>query len=549
LYISKQPNTATIVVYGKANEKASMNFNISSPATKEVSTRMNIEFGPDDKPRIYTINTGIQEIRVLAVNETIADRTWFMEKDHKNFIVFGPAYVRDIQNDNHSISIQSERPWMDTGHHSVWLYTDGKELQLFAGSVQSSPNINSLKLSAWQKIDATDKAGLDYDDKNWRLSDDPMQMGADGDLTADAWYRTAIDIKESGQYTMQVQGGGRAIGFVDGKMSLSANIKDGEMVFDLKSGKHRLAIFSAHDGRDKLAGYIGYIDEVDAKGLYGKTLLVKGVPMNHDIDGWKYLKAKNKDEVQAGPPVANADGWKDYTIGQDVFDLKQGFAWFNATLDDPPSGVTRMELDFKSVDENATVFINGKQVAHHDGWNSPFKVFIDRADTLQRPLRLSVFIENYSNEGGIDKPVRINFIKPGSTPITGWRLKGGVGELESLKNWKFVNDTLANDGPGFYRSTFMYVKNKNSTPIYRVSTKGLGHGSIWVNGHNLGRYPEKIDINSLYIPECWMKEGENVLTIFDEDGKNPQAVSIDAEIPASRSLQTFSSQTLSSPLN
>src|ERR1019366_10110155 len=98
----------------------------------------------------------------------------------------------------------------------------------------------------------------------------------------------------------------------------------------------------AHDGRDKLAGYMGFVDEVDAKGLYGKTLLVKGEASNHDLTGWKYLKANNKDDVQAGPPSQNSTGWKEYTIGQDVFDLKQGFAWFNAIVDDPPTGVKQM---------------------------------------------------------------------------------------------------------------------------------------------------------------------------------------------------------------
>lgn len=44
----------------------------------------------------------------------------------------------------------------------------------------------------------------------------------------------------------------------------------------------------------------------------------------------------------------------------------------------------------------------------------------------------------------------------------------------------------------------------------------------------------------MYIPECWMKSGENSLIIYDEDGKNSTNVSIESEIAASRELRRVS---------
>jgi beta-galactosidase len=80
------------------------------------------------------------------------------------------------------------------------------------------------------------------------------------------------------------------------------------------------------------------------------------------------------------------------------------------------------------VDEDATVFINGKQVAQHKGWNSPFAVEVN--DTaLQKPIVLTVFIENHSNEGGIDQPVKINSIGDGMI-ISNWKMIGGPGDPE-----------------------------------------------------------------------------------------------------------------------
>jgi beta-galactosidase len=64
----------------------------------------------------------------------------------------------------------------------------------------------------------------------------------------------------------------------------------------------------------------------------------------------------------------------------------------------------------KALMKTPTVFINGKQVFKHDGWNQPFEVNITDAATLKAPINFQVFIENYSNEGGIDQPVKINAI-------------------------------------------------------------------------------------------------------------------------------------------
>ena len=74
-------------------------------------------------------------------------------------------------------------------------------------------------------------------------------------------------------------------------------------------------------------------------------------------------------------------------------------------------------------------------------------------------------------------------------------------------------------------------------PIYRLSTKGLTRGSVWLNGHNLGRYPEKIKIDGIYLPECWLKDGANEAVVFDEEGTvPPESVHLWCEQAASREL-------------
>ena len=114
-------------------------------------------------------------------------------------------------------------------------------------------------------------------------------------------------------------------------------------------------------------------------------------------------------------------------------------------------------------------------------------------------------------------------------------MKGGVGDLKETKGWRVISgSTKSASGPCFYRIKFTASITKGEIFIWRVDPKNMGHGSIWVNGHNLGRYPEKIDAPGLYIPECWLQDGSNDLLIYDEDGKLPTDVAVIAESEASR---------------
>ena len=551
LAITKQNNTTTIVVYGEIGHESKMYFTVSGkPLIANNKNTFSINknqielttiFDEMDKPTEYSFSVGNETVHVLAVNEKLADRTWFVDNNEEKYIICGPSYASDLKVDNGKIALVTEQPWLQKENHDVWIFSSTGSKKLHAAQSIPSERKNLLALSPWQIQNIGEEAAMpDMNDSDWKESKDPLQMGADGDLSADAWYRTNINIDTNGTYSLQVDGGDRATGFIDGKIASSGNIKDGELTFNIEKGKHTLAIFTAHDGRDKLAGYMGAIDSVDTKGIFGKASLVSGSNHIQTVNGWKFLRATSVDDVKNEPSSNNITGWEDYTIGNDVFNLQKGFGWFRATLNDPPMGVSQIQLKFRSVDENATVFINNTRLTKHDGWNSPFSVMIDHADTLQKPLTLTLFIENYSNEGGIDRPVKVNYLMP-SINLTGWRMHGGPNELTAFDKWITMDENMQSQGPRFFSSTFeLPASNGHAHPEYRVTTQGLGHGSVWVNGHNLGRYPEKIPVNGLYIPECWMKPGKNMLLIFDEDGKLPTHVTIEAETAASRDIRVFS---------
>ena len=569
LGIVPQGDTTTIVIYGQPGSPAELRFAV--PANAEVeqgaeglrtilpgTMNLTTQFRAG-APLEYTFKTGTRRIRVLAVSESLANRTWFVDTGGQTHVVCGPEFVGESSLSEGLLHLTTEQSW----------HTDRK------GSISSSPGNNtaedteefertfsgrptviygptgaprnvrtsrastngplSLALDSWEVMDAAQPASPAYDDHNWRASDVPLQMGADGDLTADAWYRTHINVPKAGQYTFHADGGDRAILYVDGVRTASGKIHS-EIPVALEAGSHTLAVFTAHDGRDKLFGHVGPIDMSDPKGLVGPVTIRQG--SGTALNGWRVWKGLNAEAVQAGPPASDAQQWQPYTVGDDAFNKRRGFAWFQTTIP-ATTGASHVSLHFESVDDNGTVFVNGKQVGSHKGWDTAFDVPL----TPGPEAVLTVFVENTDNTGGLDKPVRLVTQVGEEVTTSGWKLRGGPGDTSLRSQWKPLAAGASFSGPAFFRTTFDGSPPPaiGSHPIWRVVSAGLGHGSVWVNGHNLGRYPEKVPIDGLYIPECWLVAGKNTVMIYDEDGMRPDHVTIAAEMAAGRDVTVLTS--------
>ena len=180
----------------------------------------------------------------------------------------------------------------------------------------------------------------DYDDHEWLASAQPLQMGADGDLTADAWYRATIIAPTAGKYTLHATGGGdRAIAFVDGARAGSGSLHGGDLPLTLLAGQHTLAIFTAHDGRRQdVRLHRPDLDTDDPKGLMGPAVHPQWPRHRRELTAWRVLKAAGADAITQGIPAPDAAGWQHYKVGQDAFGQQPGFAWFQATT---PGGADR----------------------------------------------------------------------------------------------------------------------------------------------------------------------------------------------------------------
>ena len=542
--VVKQQNTTTLLVEANAGDALYLNFITAGKAIIKSTVHagdlkvtgktitLNTIFKPTDQPFLYLFKTGDQLVRILVMDKAATNKTWITEQMGNEAIVTGVSYLGETKLSSTGFEAAATYPLAAAKDTQAMLYLEDEVKNLIIAPVQDIKIDTLLGLSTWENKDASIFATAATNNEKWLASENPLQMGEDGNLTNSAWYRTKFNAPATGKYTLQSDGGDRATVFVDGKLVTNWKIRSGELTLDLKKGAHDLAFFTAHDGRDKLAAYLGPITDIDKKGLSGITRIKKGGPFITTLDDWYFAAAPDSLSIENGPPLLDTLKNTKYKIGADAFGLKEGYGWFQTIIKAQP-GLPSLIISFKSTDENATLFINGKKVLRHEGWNIPFEYKITNPSILAKPIELSVFIENVSNEGGIDQPVKINFMGTG-TVLTGWNMKNGVDPEDASVDWKSLKSTDSLSGPQFYRSTFNQQKIANRHLIWRVHPDGMGHGSVWINGHNLGRYPEKIGDIGMYIPEPWLKEGQNEITIYDEDGKNPDKVKITMESAASK---------------
>ena len=92
----------------------------------------------------------------------------------------------------------------------------------------------------------------------------------------------------------------------------------------------------------------------------------------------------------------------------------------------------------------------------------------------------------------------------------------------AMTPWQ-TGDPVTPGLPTFWKCTFAYHHPAGITETIGFITTGLKAGHIWLNGHNLGESPQNVP---MYMPECWLKDGENDLVVFDLYGSKPDQVQV-----------------------
>ncbi len=541
----------TLVIYGNPKEPAEMHFaaahaRAAGAASGLAFSATGITFKtaiPSKMPRVSAFQSGKQTVRILTMPAEMADRTWFLDG---GLIACGPNYIGDVQPlGNGTVRLVTERSSLGPAPaHPLpsLLYTSESMKPLMLAALPGGTgSAGPPALGPWQADSSVPEAQPAYKDAAWKASAQPLPMGADGDYSAYAWYRTVISVPAAGTYQLNLTAGGDWVScFVNGKHAASYLTPDTRrLAVDLHAGPNKIAFLTAHYGRDKLFNYYGPMDIIDAKGIVGAVTLTKNAGTTTELNAFRWQtddQAPTDAEKQTAPGLdTSGPAWADATTSTDVFGGGRiGYAWFRAVLPDAPGPHRR--LYFHSIDDFGTVYLNGKQLAAGVTLNSDTLVSLDPAWKEGGPNVLAVAVQNTGGPGGLTGEVRLEAGLEDGTPVRSWKMHGGIS-LPALtaRSWKPLNASTAGV-PTFYHAVFQDTPPTETGPhpILRATMAGLSRGFMWLNGKCLGRYPEKSPVDSLYLPESVLRSGKNDLVIFDEDGNSPVAVRIVVEAAASR---------------
>lgn len=191
-------------------------------------------------------------------------------------------------------------------------------------------------------------------------------------------------------------------------------------------------------------------------------------------------------------------------------------------------------LSINDLHDFGQIFINGRLIGTLDRRSGEKQLMLPRTD---KGDTLDILVEAM---GRINFGRAIKDFKGITDNVTLTTVKGDKTEVDELHGWEVYNlpdeygfytsmhslpitaFTPVKDGRlprGVYSGTFNIEKPGDTF----LNLESWGKGLVYVNGHPMGRIWEIGPQQTLYMPGCWLKEGENEIVVFDILGpKSPK---------------------------
>ena len=224
----------------------------------------------------------------------------------------------------------------------------------------------------------------------------------------------------------------------------------------------------------------------------------------------------------AGLDTAGAD-WQDSATGQDTFGGQVGFAWYRAVL--PALSGGGRTLHFAGVDDNAAVYLNGKLLARHEGWNDAFDVPLDAAWNPAGPNVAAVLVENTAGAGGITALVTVGLavVPKGGADPSRPEMNDAAWRTVHLPHDYVIEGTFTPKGDAshgslipsgaWYRKAFTLPASDKGKALW-LDFDGVYRDSVvYLNGVKLGEHPCGYTPFRYDISRAARYGGKNVLSV------------------------------------
>jgi hypothetical protein len=211
--------------------------------------------------------------------------------------------------------------------------------------------------------------------------------------------------------------------------------------------------------------------------------------------------------------------------------IKRDTMWFEAWGQNQGMAVYRSQLPagpatkftFEHLNDYGQIYLDGKRLATIDRrTGSPKSVDLPSRD---KPAILEVLVEamghiNFSIAMESDRKGLFGALTLGDAELKEWQVSPLPLPTEAVARASQVSIPSARPGSQF-RGNFTLTETPADT-FFDLSK--YEKGTVWVNGHNLGRYWSVGPQLRLYCPASWLKQGVNVVDIVDLELTEPRPV-------------------------
>ena len=168
----------------------------------------------------------------------------------------------------------------------------------------------------------------------------------------------------------------------------------------------------------------------------------------------------------------------------------------------------------------AQVFLDGKKLATLSRLKGEGTVILPpmkegaQLDILVEAMGRMNFGKGIYDWKGITEKVEVQSNNGVITSLKNWKVYNIPVDYAFAQNKKFVKQDNPQKYPAYYRGTFTLDKTGDTF----LNMTNWSKGMVWVNGYAIGRYWEIGPQQTLYVPGCWLKKGENEVIILDMAG-------------------------------
>lgn len=201
------------------------------------------------------------------------------------------------------------------------------------------------------------------------------------------------------------------------------------------------------------------------------------------------------------------------------WDQNQGMAVYGCEVPAGPAA----KFTFEHLSDYGQIYLDGKRLATVDRRKgSPKSIDLPARD---KPAILEVLVEamghiNFSIAMEADRKGLFGTMKLGDAVLDNWQVSPLPLQSEAVTRAAEVKNPSARPGSQF-RGRFTLTEKPADT-FFDMSK--YEKGTLWVNGHNLGRYWSVGPQLRLFCPASWLKQGENVVDIVDLELAEPRPI-------------------------